>query len=170
LGKFLVKYGGKIIILISNAIILIGTVLLTMLNVNSSLLLVIIFSFIMGFGFGGAFTTLTIVIQTSVGYNKRGAATATNSLLRTLGQTIGVSIFGGIFNLFIVKYFNKVGIKGIDPGNLYTSSSSNPAVTSEQIKLSLNSSTHFLFWVIVFISAVCLVLTFAIPKNEGKEN
>ena len=35
----------------------------------------------MGFGFGGAFTTLTIIVQESVEYNKRGAATATNSLL-----------------------------------------------------------------------------------------
>lgn len=37
-------------------------------------------------GFGGSFTTLTIVVQSSVDFSRRGAATASNSLVRTLGQ------------------------------------------------------------------------------------
>jgi MFS family permease len=101
----MVKYGGKAVILISNVVILISTILLLTLGINSSLLLVLLYVFIMGFGFGGAFTTLTLIVQESVEYNKRGAATATNSLLWTLRQTRGVSVFGSIFNLYIIKYF-----------------------------------------------------------------
>ena len=114
----------------------------------------LVYVFIMGFGFGGAFTTLTIIDpRRSVEYNKRGAAMATNSLLRTLGQTIGVSVFGSIFNLYIIKYFIKLGINGVDPSNLYKSSTYNTAVTSEQIKLSLNSSLHVLFIIFIIISS-----------------
>ncbi|MGB8450791.1 MAG: MDR family MFS transporter [Anaerocolumna sp.] len=169
LGKCIVKYGGKSVIMISIVILLIGTILLPTLGINSPLVLVLIYVFIMGFGFGGAFTTLTIIVQESVDYGKRGAATAANSLLRTLGQTIGVSVFGSIFNFYIVKYFINIGIPGVDPGNLYKSSSHAVAVTSEQVKFSLNSSLHVLFLILITISALSLILSLVIPKIAGKE-
>lgn len=169
LGKHMVKHGGKVIIVISNVILLIGSILLSTLGINSSLLLVLIYVFIMGFGFGGAFTTLTIIVQESVEYNKRGAAIATNSLLRTLGQTIGVSVFGSIFNLYIIKYFIKLGIKGVNPSNLYKSSTYNAAVTSEQIKLSLNSSLQVLFIILIIISILSLILSILMPKIAVKD-
>ncbi|MDS0528491.1 MFS transporter [Clostridium sp. SHJSY1] len=169
LGKCIIKYGGKTITIISNIFLLISTIFLPTLGINSPLLIVLIYIFIMGIGFGGAFTTLTIIIQESVGYDKRGAATATNSLLRTLGQTIGVSVFGSIFNLYIVKYFTNIGITGVDPSNLYSSSTVNAAVTSEQIKLSLNSSLHVLFIILMIISILALVLSLVMPQVKGKE-
>ncbi|WP_238884017.1 MDR family MFS transporter [Clostridium sp. YIM B02551] len=165
LGKLIIKYGAKAVIFISNVILLISTILLPTLSINSSLLLVMIYATIMGFGFGGAFTILTIVIQESVEYNKRGAATAANSLLRTIGQTIGVSVFGSIFNLYIVKYFTNRGISGVDPSNLYKLVSTNGAVTMEQVKLSLSSSLHVLFVIFIAISVLSLVLTAIIPKD-----
>ncbi len=164
LGKCIVKIGAKSVIIISSIILIIGTALLPTLNINSELLLVLLYVAIMGFGFGGAFTTLTIIVQESVDYSKRGAATATNSLLRTLGQTIGVSVFGSIFNLYIVKYFTQIGIKGVEPSNLYNSSASNLTVTSEQIKLSLNSSLHIIFIILVIIGMLSLILSIAMPK------
>lgn len=169
LGKCIVKYGAKVVILISNVILLISTMLLPTVGINSSLLVVLIYVSIMGFGFGGALTTLTIIVQESVEYNKRGAATATNSLLRTLGQTIGVSVFGSIFNLYIVKYFTGIGIKGVEPSNLYKSSTHNIAVTSGQVKLSLNSSLHVLFIILIIISSLSLILSIVMPKIAGKD-
>lgn len=169
LGKYIIKYGEKSVIIVSNIILLISAVLLPTLGITSPLLLLLVYIFIMGIGFGGAFTTLTIIVQESVGYDKRGAATATNSLLRTLGQTIGVTVFGGIFNLYIVKYFINIGITGVDPSNLYNSSTINTAVTGEQIKLSLNSSIHVLFIILIIISALALTLSVLMPKIKRKE-
>nr|WP_254904582.1 MDR family MFS transporter [Clostridium tyrobutyricum] len=169
LGKLIVVRGAKFVVLVSNFILIVGTMLLPTLGINSPILLVLIYVSIMGFGFGGAFTTLTIVIQESVGYNQRGAVTASNALVRTLGQTIGVSVFGSIFNLFIVKYFVGIGIKGVDPGNLYNTSGYNSTVTVEQIKLSLNSSLHVLFVVLIVISILSLIISIAMPKEEKSE-
>jgi len=168
LGKCIMSYGEKAVIMISVFTLFISTLLFATLNVNTALPLVVLFSFVMGFGLGGAFTTLTIVVQTSVEYNKRGAATATNSLLRTLGQTIGVSIFGGIFNADIANYFNKIGINGIDNSNLYTSASK-MGVTGDQIKLSLNSATHIIFIIFVLIAIICLILAVVLPKVIRKK-
>ncbi|MBV4440843.1 MFS transporter [Clostridium tyrobutyricum] len=169
LGKLIVVRGAKFVVLVSNFILIVGTMLLPTLGINSPILLVLIYVSIMGFGFGGAFTTLTIVIQESVGYNQRGAVTASNALVRTLGQTIGVSVFGSIFNLFIVKYFVGIGIKGVDPGNLYNTSGYNSTVTVEQIKFSLNSSLHVLFIILIAISVLSLIISIAMPKEEKSE-
>ncbi len=164
LGKCIIKYGAKTAILISNAILLIGTILMPTLRIDSSLFVILLYVIIMGVGFGGAFTTLTIIVQESVEYNQRGVATATNSLLRTLGQTIGVSVFGSIFNLYITKYFINLGVRGIDPSNLYKSSAYTVAITSEQIKLSLHYSLHALFIILIAIAVLTLILSIAMPK------
>jgi EmrB/QacA subfamily drug resistance transporter len=165
LGKAIPKYGEKIVIAFATTITLFSCMLMPTLKVNSPLILVIIYVFIMGFGFGGSFTTLTIVVQESVDYKKRGAATASNSLLRTLGQTIGVSIFGSIFNFNIIKYLNNLGIKGVNPNNLYSSSNSGYGISLDQIKNSLVSGLHVIFVALILIIAICLVLSFTLPSG-----
>ena len=162
LGKAIPKYGEKKVIAISSLIVVLSCLLLPTLTLTSPLILVIIYVSVMGFGFGGSFTTLTIVVQSSVDYSKRGAATAANSLVRTLGQTIGVSIFGSMFNVSIVKYFNNLGFKGIDPSNLYLSA----GISLQQIKLSLNSGLHMIYMALIIIAVVSLILSFTMPNES----
>ncbi|MCB2352567.1 MDR family MFS transporter [Clostridium estertheticum] len=169
LSKAIPKYGKKIVVGTANFILLISCVFLSTLSIESPLQLVVVYGFIMGFGFGGAFTTLTIVVQESVGYNKRGAATAVNSLVRTLGQTIAVSIFGTILNMYIVKYFNNLGISGIKPSNLYSSSISSNSLSMIQVKLSLNSGLHEVFVAMIIIAIVSIALSFMFDaKSKNK--
>lgn len=168
LGKAIPKYGEKVVISLSMAILLLSCVLLPTLKVNSPLLLLIIYISIMGFGFGGSFTTLTIVVQSSVDYSKRGAATASNSLVRTLGQTIGVSIFGSMFNLGIIKYFSNLGIKGVKPSNLYSTASAAYGVSVQQIKQSLYSGIYSVFTFLIILTVMCFILSFTL-KSELKD-
>ncbi|MBP1736902.1 MAG: hypothetical protein H6Q60_783 [Oscillospiraceae bacterium] len=165
LGKLLVRYGGKTVMLVSNAVLIVSTVLLSTLGVSTSLLLVLTYGFIIGFAFGGASTASTILIQDSVEFGQRGAAVAANSLLRTLGQTIGISVFGNIFNSNITEYFSRQGIEGINPSNLYQSSETTVAVSSEQIALSLNSAMHALFISFIIISCLAFVCSVMMPKE-----
>ncbi|SDG55001.1 MDR family MFS transporter [Desulfosporosinus hippei] len=163
LGRIMSKYGGKAVIVAANVVIFISTLLLTTLGTATPVQFVLMYCFILGIGFGGASTALTIIIQDSVDYHQRGSAVGANSLLRTLGQTIGISVFGNVFNSHISNYFIKQGIEGVNSGNLYQLSSSGLALTSEQICLSLNSSTHVLFIAFVVISGLSLILSLAMP-------
>ncbi|MBU3092081.1 MFS transporter [Clostridium sp. CF011] len=172
LSKAIPKYGGRIVIGVSTLILLISCVFLSTLSSESLLVSVIVYGFIMGFGFGGAFTTLTIMVQESVGYNKRGAATAANSLVRTLGQTIGVSVFGIILNMNIIKYFNNIGRKGIEPNNLYSKATLSSGVSLQQIKQALNSGLHEVFIIFIIIALASLALSFIFDsklKNNSCE-
>jgi len=165
-GKAIPRHGEKAVIAVSSLVIAASCLLMPTLNLNSPLFLVIIYTSVMGFGFGAGFSTLTIVVQMSVGYNKRGAATALNSLVRTLGQTIGISIFGSIFNLAIVKYLTGIGIEGIDAGNLYSSANINNAAYLDQVRLSQVSGLHIIFAAIILISIASLGLSFLLPKSQ----
>jgi hypothetical protein len=49
-------------------------------------------------GFGFSVTSFTVVVQSVVNWNMQGAATALLSFVRTLGQMLGVVVFGTIFN------------------------------------------------------------------------
>lgn len=169
LARAIPKYGEKVVVGISTLILIVSTALLPTLSINSPLYTVIIYGVIMGFGFGGCFTTLTIVIQSSVDYNKRGAATASNALVRTLGQTIGISVFGGIFNLTIDKYFKNSGIKGINSTNLYNNISTlGGDIYSKNIKSSIYSGVHIVFILFILISVLCLIISLMLP-NDLKE-
>ena len=164
LGKLLVKFGGKMVTSVSLMLLLVCTFLLTTLHPASPLPVVLLYIFLIGFAFGGASTALTIIIQDSVGYGQRGAAMGVNSLLRTLGQTIGISIFGSIFNSSITDYLIKQGISGVNASNLYQS-----AVSAKQIVLAINSSMHVLFIAFAVISALALAVAVLMPKVTGPE-
>ena len=169
LAKAIPKYGERLVTVLSTLILLLSCGLLLLLDIKSYLLSVIIYSFVMGFGFGGAFTTLTIVVQASVGYDKRGAATASNSLVRTLGQTIGVSLFGGVFNLSIIDYFAGLGISGVEPNSLYSASAISGGITVEHIKASISSGVHMVFIIFVLLAMLSLALSFTLGSGL-KEN
>jgi EmrB/QacA subfamily drug resistance transporter len=167
LAKAIPKYGEKVVTGFSMFILLLSCLLLPALGLQSPLIIVIICTFVMGFGFGGCFTTMTIAIQASVDYSKRGAATALNSLVRTIGQTIAVGIFGSIFNLNIVSYFNNLGIRGVGPNDLY-SKANTVNISLQNIQISINSALHVVFNLLIIITVVCLALSLLLP-SELKE-
>lgn len=169
LSKWLTVYKKKSIILICSAILLCSSFILLTFGIGSTLPWIILCIFIMGFGFGGTFTMVTIVVQDSVDYAMRGAATASNALLRNLGQTIGISIFGSIFNLSIIRYFKSIGIKQINPSNLYSSSVLNNGVSLQLIKESLCSGLHVLFICVVGINLISLLFGLLFPKEFKNE-
>jgi len=169
LSKRIPRHGERVIVRASTVIILASCILLLTLGINSPLVLVIVYASLMGFGFGACFTTLTLVVQESVQFDKRGVATSTNSLVRTLGQTIAVSIYGGIFNFSIVKYFKDKGIIGIEPNNLYSSGKLKIGLTHANVIKSLNSGLHIVFALMIFLIFLGFCLSFKLPNNLKKK-
>lgn len=168
LARAIPKFGERKVILASVGVLILSSILLSTLKVNSSLYTLVGFLFIMGFGFGGVFNAVTLIVQSSVGYNMRGAAVATNSLVRTLGQTIAVSIFGSIINSRISYYFYKHGFNIIDTNNLYSAANLSRGIRDEQIKAAINTGVHSIFVITIIICSLCLFLAFILPKNFEK--
>lgn len=76
------------------ATLIIGTIGLVFLNEDTSVLWMMIASGILGIGFGLTNTLFTVVVQSAVSWNRRGSAMGALSLMRGLGQAIGISVSG----------------------------------------------------------------------------
>lgn len=161
LVKLFKKFGEKKVILGSILILALTSYLLRFLTPNTPLIYFIIIVFIMGAGFGGALNSLTILIQNAASYEKRGAATSTNALIRTLGQTIGVSILGGLVNSSLSSYFNNSNISGVTADNIYSSGAS-----SIQIKEAFFSGVHNIFYSLIFLAIISFVVGMFISKES----
>ena len=66
----------------------------------------------MGVGFGLLNTTYIVAIQSSVPWNQRGVATASNMLMRNLGNAVGAAFLGGVLNLGLGRYLERQGLAG----------------------------------------------------------
>ncbi|RCX20356.1 EmrB/QacA subfamily drug resistance transporter [Fontibacillus phaseoli] len=71
-----------------------GIFALSTLNGDSSRMLLTLYSILTGFGVGFSFSVLGMAAVHPFDAHQRGAATSTNSFLRSLGMTLGITIFG----------------------------------------------------------------------------
>ncbi|SER39892.1 MFS transporter [Salipaludibacillus aurantiacus] len=100
-GQFIVRLGTKPISLAGVSLIALGTLALTFITSGTPNVLLIIIMFFVGLGFGLAMTVFTVIVQSSVTWDNRGTAASTNAFLRTLGQTLGITVLGAILNQHI---------------------------------------------------------------------
>nr|WP_273387124.1 MDR family MFS transporter [Cohnella zeiphila] len=100
-GRLMYKVGMKATVVWGAALVAGGAVWLSALELGSPYWFWVCILSILGFGMGFISNPTTVMVQSSVGWEMRGVATAANSLLRSLGQTVGVAVFGTIFNHFV---------------------------------------------------------------------
>lgn len=98
-SSFMEKYTTKKVLTIGLGIILLGGAFLVLVPVSISFLWFFAISAVLGIGFGITITTTTVTAQSSVDQEKMGVATSFNTLVRTIGQTVMVSVFGVILNM-----------------------------------------------------------------------
>ncbi|TKH97868.1 MFS transporter, partial [Bacillus cereus] len=97
LGGFLTtKLSYRNIMIISAVIMLIGLFLLSTLTPETSRVLLTVYMIIIGFGVGFSFSVLSMASIHNFGMEQRGSATSTSNFIRSLGMTLGITIFGMI--------------------------------------------------------------------------
>ncbi|KRL76303.1 MDR family MFS transporter [Secundilactobacillus paracollinoides] len=98
-GKLLLDHTPKSIIAISLTFILIGAIAMAVLPETTAFAWFFVIAAICGTGFGITITTTTVTAQNQVSGANVGVATSINTLGRTLGQTLMISVFGIIMNV-----------------------------------------------------------------------
>ncbi|MHC9537021.1 MDR family MFS transporter [Dellaglioa sp. BT-FLS60] len=97
-GNMMAAWVPKKVLAISLFLVLIGAVALGILPIDTPFYLFFIISAVLGVGFGITITATTVTAQSLVPQADIGMATSFNTLSRTLGQTLMISVFGIIFN------------------------------------------------------------------------
>jgi len=169
LGKLILRFGGKSVLLVGVIITFISIIPVLAFTRDTSVVFLVTVLLVMGVGLGAGMTTQTMLIQESVGFEKRGSAVGVNSLLRTLGQTMGISMFGAVFNASIINSFAQEGIVDYDLGNIYDLSSYGTEVSWDQIIGVLTSSIHTVGFVFLCLVALCILLSALMPKPPLSE-
>jgi EmrB/QacA subfamily drug resistance transporter len=102
-GRLLVKYAPNQILRGSLTILLVGCGVLLMIPSTAAFYKFLLVAGFLGLGFGMSITTTTVVAQNTVAPAQVGMATSFNTLCRTLGQTLMVSVYGILFNIQIAQ-------------------------------------------------------------------
>jgi EmrB/QacA subfamily drug resistance transporter len=164
MGKVLMVHGPKPILVVANGILAVSCAALVSLGVQTPIVLTMVFLFVSGAGFGGCFTAVTVAVQDSSDNANRGAVMGVMSLARSLGSTVGVSVFGALFNIGVVGYFAGQGVPGINPDDVYTLAQTNPLVSAAQVTDGLMSTIHILLIAMTIVAVVVLVISVLMPR------
>jgi EmrB/QacA subfamily drug resistance transporter len=103
-GRLMLKTGFRPLIVGGLGLTVAGTgAMALLLKPDSPILLLQLAMGVFGVGLGFASTSLLIAVQTSVGWELRGVATASNMFFRTIGGVLGVGIMGGVMVSQLMK-------------------------------------------------------------------
>lgn len=134
-------------------------------------------SFVIGIGMGLVGSTSLVAIQSSVPWNQRGVATASNMLMRILGNALGAAMFGGVLNYQMARYLGREGLEGrvsLDSiQDLMSEAAPRAAQLSADVlallRTGLADSLHVVFWGIAFLGLVTLFAVWRIPELRRAE-
>ncbi|KRL66775.1 MDR family MFS transporter [Companilactobacillus versmoldensis] len=102
-GTLLKKFAPNRIIYISLIFLAIANTALLMAHVGTSFTYFLLLAAVAGLGFGLTITTTTVTAQTVVPPENVGVATSFNTLLRTIGQSMMVSVYGIVLNMALAN-------------------------------------------------------------------
>lgn len=170
-GRFMYRIGSKTTAVFGTVLIAAGSAWLLLVHIGSPYWYFVGVMVVIGFGMGCSMTPLTVLIQSAVGWNLRGAATASDRFTRSLGQTVGIAVFGTVFNNNLNSYVqNHVqgGWQGGDISNALTSGAGTniPANILEQLRTGMAQSLHSVFILVFAISIVTLLISAVLPSHS----
>jgi len=119
--------------------------------------------FLMGSGFGFAFNTFLLTVQTVVPWELRGSSTASHSFVRALGQTTGVAFFGTWLSRGIAR---AAGL-GSDQMERLADPVGDPAAPAavEATRQALAAGLHGVFVLFVALAVLALVAVAFLPNR-----
>lgn len=119
---YFVSYTGryKILPVVGLFVLSIGMAALASLDQNSPIQLIVFYMFVVGCGLGPANAIAASSIQNAVPQNMLGVATASVSMFRLIGGSIGVSVFGALFSTGLTRRLASIlpdsaGSSAVDP-------------------------------------------------------
>ncbi|MBA1434918.1 MDR family MFS transporter [Bombilactobacillus bombi] len=102
-GKMIAKYPPHRITSTALLLLITGCIIYLFLPLKTAFYVFLLISAVYGFGFGLAVTTSTVASQSVVAMQEVGTATSFNTLARSLGQTLMISVFGVVMNLKLAQ-------------------------------------------------------------------
>ena len=156
------RRGLRAILLCGGALLPVGGFVFVLLGPGSSPLLGGVGSLVTGLGMGLLSTAAIMVVQSSVGWAERGAATASNIFARSLGSTLGATVLGAVLN----SSLNAGGSRAVVSPDQLRLLLDQPGTLAgiAAVRSALGESLHITFWAVFVLGALTLVLATLVPR------
>ena len=151
--------------------VVVGTLLLTRLDVDSSQLVLSGYLVVLGVGMGLVFMSTALAAQNSVTVEQMGVSTGLINFTRQLGGAIGIAIAASVMLTNLTSRLEDAfGRGGFDTSTLLAPSDTAvelPRETERIVSDAFSGALHRVFWVSVIVAVIGLVCTRLMPKGSA---
>ncbi|MGD6775565.1 MDR family MFS transporter [Sutcliffiella horikoshii] len=171
-GRLLLKIGFRTTSIIGGVALILGSIIFMTLSPDDGPVWAAFGSFMIGVGMGFSTTAFIVSIQSTVPWQKRGVATASNMFMRTLGSTIGAALLGGILNSRIQEHLRENGALdqfSLDSTTLLLKEEQrNQLSESMRVLLQdgLTSALQTVYLVVAGFAVISFLLILLLPKKN----
>ncbi len=166
-GKIILRYGYRFTAIAGTLLVLIGTGMVSMYQVGTTLPFVVVSMLVIGAGLGLMSMAFLLSVQNAVPWNLRGVATASNQFFRSMGGTVGVAIMGTILNVEMAALFTPIFArhasvvaslpKGLAPSNVLLTPAVRATLPADFLGQLVSALAHSLFWLYILMLALALI-------------
>jgi MFS family permease len=162
-GRVLGRIGSRRIVVTGTALLVVGSALLTQVERFDALWFAMLSTIVTGLGMGLISTTILVVVQSGVPWQRRAIATGLVQFSRTIGGGVGVGIMGGILTAFVgaasSAILDPIGRATMDPSILDAS------------RASLSDGLGVIYWILLgaAVAAFALAVRYMPDVSLGEE-
>jgi len=156
------RIGLRRTLLVGGAFLPIGGVAFVLLAPGSSPILAGAGSTVIGLGMGFLSTAAIVIIQDSVGWTERGAATASNIFSRNLGSTLGATVLGAVLNYSLAHHAPATEAVAFDQIRQLLDHAGLLAGDAA-IRDALGHALHITFWAVFLVALATLLVALLVP-------
>lgn len=171
-GRLLLVIGYRSTCMIGGGSLILGGTLFMMLSPEKGPLWAAFASFFIGIGMGLTSTSFIVAIQSSVGWEIRGIATAANMFMRSLGSALGAALLGGLLNKGILSHIENEGwgnVLTVDSANLLLDPNRSLSLPEQAIVVlqeGLTNGLHIVYIGLFLLAILILAIIYFMPKHE----
>jgi len=170
-ARLLPKAGVRAVSLLGMGLIALGALILTMLGPDSSVMAVGVASVAINFGLGITSLAFIVVVQSAVGWEQRGVATAVQQFARNIGGTVWVSVEGAALAAVTAGSAAAGLSAGARPEelNVLLEPAARAALAPEQahaLAAVLGTGLHQVFWLYLLIALAGLAAVALLPGGS----
>jgi MFS family permease len=165
-GRIMLRWSYRMAATMGGILYIVGSVMMTMLGVQSGPSWVVASGLLIGLGLGLNNNTYMVAIQAECGWSNRGIATGAFIFSRILGQALGAAAFGGILNAGLSRYLQGDGdllTRILTPGQR----ASLPAETIAPLMQEFSRSLHIVFIILAALAVATLLIGWMLPKGRS---
>lgn len=171
-GRIYLNIGFRKTSMIGASLLIVGFLFFLLLPHPQSIALLVVNQIIIGAGFGLLSTPSLVGAQAMVGWEEKGVVTSSVIFARNLGQSIGASLVGAIFNLSLINQLKKDKIDlGGYKDNILSFLQNPQLAPSTQLSLqkAINISMKNMYIILAIISLAILIVLFKMPNYIHKK-